>query len=104
MIDVIFKKFKDNGVIAIFPYDVYNSSYDVTSYMHIGQHGACDLSIIRELKTATKDEYFNLKKELENIGYKLKVIKRINYKKYLQSIKEYSNKRSKYETNLFKKG
>lgn len=95
MIDVIFRKFKDSEVIAIFPYDVCNSSYGVTSYVHIGQHGACDLSITKELKTATKDEYSDLKKELENIGYKLRVAKRINYKKYLQSIREYNNKRSK---------
>lgn len=95
MIDVIFRKFKGNEVIAIFPYDVCNNNYDVTSYMHIGQHGACDLSLAKELKTAAEYEYSDLKKELGNIGYKLRIIKRINYKKYLQSIKEYNNKRSK---------
>ena len=38
-------------------------------------------------KLATAEEYADLKKEMESIGYKINVVKKRNYDKYLQSYK-----------------
>jgi hypothetical protein len=71
---VIFKMLNDE-VIAIFPNELYNvilyGKTLVNSYMHIGQHSACSIELIHELKDATIKEYKELKKELQQIGYKL---------------------------------
>ena len=88
--EVVFRKWK-RSIIALFPYEVENSRGDVMSYQRIGQHSSANYNyIIVNSKPATQKEYKNLKKELENIGYKLKVIKRMNYDKYLKSY--YKNK------------
>ncbi len=74
-----------NGeVIAMFPYIPEKINSTCLSYMHIGQHGIACLSLIKETKFATLEEYQDLFNELENIGYNLKVIKpiSISYKKY----------------------
>jgi len=80
---VIFRKFKDGfkEIIALFPelnypkYTVYKE--EVTSYLHIGQHGAANLSIIKQNTIEAKEpEYKELMQELKQIGYKrLKVVK-----------------------------
>jgi hypothetical protein len=71
---VIFKILNDE-VIAIFPNELYNvrlyGKTLVNSYMHIGQHSACSIELIQELKDATTKQYKDLKIELEQIGYKL---------------------------------
>ena len=42
-IKVVFRRFKEGGVIALFPYIPWNESENtITSYMHAGQHGAAD--------------------------------------------------------------
>ena len=79
---VIFRKFKigedfdKEEIIAVFPeedYFHYPSSTKM-SYMHVGQHSACELSHIKDVTVpATKSEYQDLKEELESIGYKLEV-------------------------------
>ena len=86
--EVVFRNWKKE-IIALFPYELYNNSKaSVISYMHIGQHGEADYSyIIQNSKLATKKEYSELKKELEGQGYNLKVIKRINYDKYLKILR-----------------
>jgi len=79
---VIFRKFKNGDVIAIFPEMLGNwKTHTCESYMHIGQHGACDPQyLIDEItKLATPDEYNDLKLELESIGYDLQVCKRQSY-------------------------
>lgn len=74
---VIFRKFKDGDVIAIFP-DIFGSStYDMLSYMHVGQHGACDCGIVQRTKLAIIEDYASLQKELSSIGYNLQICKRI---------------------------
>jgi hypothetical protein len=71
---VIFK-ILDDEVIAIFPNELYNKILYgktlVNSYMHIGQHSACSVELINELKNATKEQYKYLKIELKEIGYNL---------------------------------
>lgn len=70
---VIFKKFDSNEVIALFPDEIADPKGNISSYMRIGQHGASSPELIKDLKNATPKEYFSLKRELESIGYVLKV-------------------------------
>lgn len=71
---VIFRKFKDTGdVIAIFPEEPStDAQHECLSYMHIGQHGSCVPKYLMMVTVpATPEEYEDLKKELEGIGYDL---------------------------------
>lgn len=80
--EVIFRKFKDGGdIVALFPNDVgtYHSS-TMSSYMHVGQHGSADRTVVIGITVpATYDEYEGLKNELESdpYNYNLDVVKRI---------------------------
>lgn len=69
----------EGEVIAIFP--TIAGSYDIqrtcSSYQHIGQHSACDINIGTRARLATRKEYMPLKRELEGLGYRLRVVKRI---------------------------
>lgn len=74
---VVFRKFKSGEVIALFPEFINYPSGDCESYMHIGQHGAADYTgLLIRTKLATDKEYKALKKELEDLGYNLKIIKK----------------------------
>ena len=80
---VIFRKFKDGDIIALFPEIVGDySPASCLSYMHIGQHGAADSSLVSNTKLATEEEYKDLFKELSSIGYDLKVISKFTYKHF----------------------
>lgn len=76
-VNVAFRKFDDGEVIAIFP-NIYpvaeNSTANVLSYMHVGQHGMASECLVNELEKASKEEYTPLKKELEMIGYSINVL------------------------------
>lgn len=73
---VIFRKFPDGDVIAIFPDEVADPDGNLLSYMHVGQHGAASDDLIDELQPASRTEYYPLLDELMGRGYKnLKVIK-----------------------------
>jgi hypothetical protein len=76
---VIFRKYPDDEVIALFPeIPADNQGLLCLSYMHVGQHGHADCSIVsRETRPASPSEYAPLKKELESIGYVLEVRERI---------------------------
>ena len=64
--------------IAIFPtLPGTNDINTCLSYAHIGQHGACSIDIGTQCRLANRAEYMPLKKELQSIGYRLRVIKRI---------------------------
>ncbi len=81
---VQFRKFKDGQVIAIFP-ELEGSSIDYSclSYMHVGQHDSCDpIGLKDTTKPASEAEYANLKRELEDNGYRLRVVKRIAHYHY----------------------
>lgn len=76
---VVFRKFKDGEVLALFPDLEYNrGQYQFVSYMHVGQHGSATTFITSVTYPATPEEYAPLKAELERIGYMLKVKNRIN--------------------------
>jgi len=88
---VIFRKFRDyeKDVIAIFPEELGSYKYTCNSYLHIGQHGsvdANDISFFTDL--ATEEEYSDLKKELENIGYNLIVRRKITRKMHEKRFKK----------------
>lgn len=46
-----------------------------TCYSHIGQHSPCAKEYEQESRAAKPEEYADLKTELENIGYRLKICK-----------------------------
>lgn len=73
----------DGEVVAIMPEDPATGPYDCTCYIHNGQHGKCDPQLaIRESRPASVEEYGALKRELESIGYKIRVIQRVNRQAY----------------------
>ena len=68
---VIFRKFKEGDVIALFPELLANARGSCDSFMHVGQHGAADYDgLIAMTMPATPEEYASLRKELENEPYK----------------------------------
>ncbi len=78
---VVFKKFKEGDVIALFPDIPFDKSGNITSYQHFGQHGAASASALRTLKPATRAEYLPLYKELIKIGYAPVVSRRLRKSK-----------------------
>ena len=77
--EVIFRKFKDGDVIALFPYLLEFRYKSCLSYMHIGQHGEATLNLIYETKLATEEEYKDLYSELISLGYKLRIIRKMKF-------------------------
>ena len=67
-----------SGVFALFPKGLFNSNDNGTfiCYAHVGQHSACHIDYANKCKEATPEQYADLKKELESVGYDLKVISR----------------------------
>jgi len=76
---VVFRKWGKNnggGILALFPH-IDEGNYLCLSYEHIGQHGGADYrGCISITKPAKPEEYADLQKELENIGYNLIIRKR----------------------------
>lgn len=61
------------SVTAVFPDEPYAHGL-VMCYASVGQHGACSLMWVREdTRAATPAEYASLARELESIGYTLKI-------------------------------
>jgi len=86
---VIFRKYKDGEVVAIFPTIPGTQSYDCMCYHHIGQHGVTDQTIINVTKPCTPDEYKDLLEELVSIGYDdLIVRKKFTYNFMLERQKQ----------------
>jgi hypothetical protein len=78
---VVFRKWRSSGggIIALFPDEKYGDDWSsgCMSYEHIGQHGEASYDLVMAHTTsASEREYLDLKKELEGLGYKLKVLKR----------------------------
>jgi len=78
---VIFKKFPEGDVIALFPELAGdNNPYKTClSYCHLGQHGAASVEL-SSLKAATPYQYASLKVELEQLGYDLLIVKKFSRK------------------------
>jgi len=80
---VLFRRWKENGdLIALFPTQLADyQGWFVDSYMHVGQHAAADFhGVVRATTPALPVEAADLKRELERIGYRLRVIKRASWK------------------------
>jgi len=66
------------SILAVFPDDLYNERLYgkkmVTCYEHIGQHSGCTTQYLKGKKLARPEQYADLQKELENIGYNLNIL------------------------------
>ena len=78
---VIFRKWIDGDIIAIFPeIPATLNPYECQSYMHVGQHSACEpMGVIQRTNLATPTEYCQLARELRKRGYRLEIRKRYQY-------------------------
>jgi hypothetical protein len=67
-------------VTAVFPTIAADvSGNQMTCYSHIGQHSGCSLGWYHSTRAATPQEYRDLLKELQAIGYDdLRIVKRIS--------------------------
>ena len=77
---VVFRKFDDGEIIAMFPQFGNKRNWKIDSYMHIGQHGECDPMITNITKLATESEYESLLKEIQSIyhEYDIRVMKKLH--------------------------
>ena len=75
---VIFRKWPDGSIIALFPTLANDrAGRSCLSYEHVGQHAKADLTgVIQSSKPANESEYKKLYDELTELGYKLKVYRR----------------------------
>lgn len=80
-IKVIFRKNKDNEVIAFFPEERVNCG-NIMSYMHIGQHSEASTNFYLTTHKANENEYADLFAELCKIydDYELIVKQRLSYR------------------------
>ena len=69
---VFFYHETNNDLFALFP-EIHESGDMKLSYSHIGQHSACSWGYCDECRAAKPAEYKELKKELESLGYNLKI-------------------------------
>lgn len=64
-----------DSIFAFFPNNKFNSRTNLyCSYAHLGQHSACHIEYAELCKEATKKQYSDLAKEMEGMGYKLKIL------------------------------
>lgn len=69
MTPVVFRKFRNGDVIALFPQE-YGLFGQCVSYMHIGQHSLVEYPlVVRRTKPAIAEEREQLWQELHRIGY-----------------------------------
>jgi hypothetical protein len=77
---VVFRKDrkKNPEVTAVFPCEPadYEGRF-MSCYVHVGQHGSCGRQWYHTTRAAKPEEYASLKAELEGLGYRLKVYRRI---------------------------
>jgi hypothetical protein len=73
---VIFRVWRKEGtVIALFP-DIDGDGH-CSSYEHVGQHSPADYKlVVSKTRLATPEEYADLLKELDQVGYNLDVRQR----------------------------
>lgn len=77
---VVFRKFNDGQVIALFPELPCDDRGNISSYMHIGQHAPASRFIVQSTKPANPEEYADLHTELLRIGYDIEIRKKLNIK------------------------
>ncbi len=67
-IKVIFRKFEDGQVIALFPNEKEEKGF-IMSYMAIGQHSSASVDLVEELDTCNSKEVAQGIKMLQGVGY-----------------------------------
>lgn len=79
---IIFRKDKEDGdIIAVFAEDIQSNNM-IGCYAHMGQHSTMSLDYYNKGTTpATPEEYADLKRELESIGYNVEVVNKLNENK-----------------------
>ena len=81
LLKVVFRKFNNGEVIALFPEIKFGCPhYEIMSYMHIGQHGEVDhYAVVEQTTLATEEEYQALLNEIKSIyhDYDIKVMKKL---------------------------
>lgn len=76
---VIFRTFPGGEVIALFPTEPgTNDPSTCMGYMHTGQHGDADVSLVADTRPATVNQRRALRRELEAIGYRVKLRRRFH--------------------------
>jgi hypothetical protein len=97
--DVMFRADKAGDfkgvVFAILPHEIATLDGSVTFYTHFGQHGSADYhySILKS-RPATEQEYSDLKREMEGLGYDFKIVRRRDQTKLLKEWDEIKKARS----------
>lgn len=78
MVDALPVMFRvsDETVTAVFPTLPADASGMLTCYAHVGQHGACSQDWLRTTRPAAPDEYRDLLRELDGLGYHVRVVSR----------------------------
>ena len=71
MTPVMFRRWRDGGIIALFPEIPADLTGGVMAYEHVGQHGAADYSLVMARTVpARPGDYADLLRELaEPVGY-----------------------------------
>ena len=84
MTKVIFRKFRNGEIIALFPQEpATRDGWECLSYMHGGQHGSASPTIVHETKPVKWSDFVELQRELQNIGYNdLKLCKKFTQEDY----------------------
>lgn len=81
---VVFRRWPNGDVIALFPEIEADPNGNCSSYMHVGQHGPADYAgCISATKPAQPKEYKTLARELESMGYRLTILKKFYRKRVL---------------------
>lgn len=66
--------FNRSEIFAYFPENIFDIHGNMASYAHVGQHPACGPEYVEGLGKATPEQYYDLKTELEGLGYNLTVL------------------------------
>lgn len=78
----IFRAYRNGETIALFPTipaDI--KAQHCQSYVHVGQHGAADPHhVISRTRPATPDEYGHLLRELREVGYAVRPVRRMTHR------------------------
>lgn len=74
---VVFRKEKEGDIVAVMPYPSTTMPGSLVVYQHVGQHSEGHIAWYHGTHPAKPGEYARLKKELEGLGYRLKVRRRL---------------------------
>ena len=88
--EIVFRRYSNGDIIALMPYIIETNKYLCESYMHVGQHGPAPYDgVMQCTRPAKENEYAELKRELESIGYNVLPIARIDRRKLQNAINNY---------------